>query len=150
VGHRDAPGRPAMYGTTRQFLDHFNLKTLDQLPELSELSEVSSQHPELAFEAEPEANGAQSGAEQDVQSHEVAAAGADSAPDAPVHEQSGEPRTVEVEVAGADGDMDTVEAGAEEQTDDGSESAADIEEEAGSNEASAASDAEDDACTRVS
>ena len=30
VGHRDVPGRPAMYATTRQFLDYFNLKSLDR------------------------------------------------------------------------------------------------------------------------
>jgi len=50
VGHRDAPGKPAMYGTTRQFLDHFNLKTLDQLPPLSEIREIDDQYPQLAFE----------------------------------------------------------------------------------------------------
>lgn len=37
VGHRDVPGKPALYGTTRQFLDHFNLSSLDQLPPLSEI-----------------------------------------------------------------------------------------------------------------
>jgi segregation and condensation protein B len=37
VGHRDVPGRPAMYATTRQFLDYFNLQGLDQLPPLSEI-----------------------------------------------------------------------------------------------------------------
>ena len=50
VGHRDTPGRPAMYATTRQFLDHFNLKTLDQLPPISELRAVEGAHPELALE----------------------------------------------------------------------------------------------------
>ncbi|MCY4472245.1 MAG: SMC-Scp complex subunit ScpB, partial [Kistimonas sp.] len=37
VGHRDIPGRPAMYATTRQFLDYFNLSSLDALPPLAEL-----------------------------------------------------------------------------------------------------------------
>ena len=36
VGHRDVPGRPAMYGTTRQFLNYFGLKTIDGLPSLAE------------------------------------------------------------------------------------------------------------------
>ncbi len=40
VGHRDVPGRPAMYGTTRQFLDYFNLKTLAELPSLSEIRDI--------------------------------------------------------------------------------------------------------------
>lgn len=37
VGQREAPGRPSMYGTTRAFLDYFNLKSLDQLPPLEEI-----------------------------------------------------------------------------------------------------------------
>jgi segregation and condensation protein B len=41
VGHRDVPGRPAMYGTTRQFLNYFSLKSLNDLPSLSELRELS-------------------------------------------------------------------------------------------------------------
>lgn len=40
VGHRDVPGRPAMYATTRQFLDYFNLTSLDQLPPLSEIRDL--------------------------------------------------------------------------------------------------------------
>ncbi|MDC0663337.1 SMC-Scp complex subunit ScpB [Marinobacter sp. SS21] len=40
VGHRDVPGRPAMYATTRQFLDYFNMKSLDQLPPLSEVRDL--------------------------------------------------------------------------------------------------------------
>lgn len=41
VGHRDVPGRPALYGTTRTFLDHFNLRSLDQLPALAELADLA-------------------------------------------------------------------------------------------------------------
>lgn len=40
VGHRDVPGRPAMFATTKQFLDHFNLKNLDELPPLAVLREM--------------------------------------------------------------------------------------------------------------
>jgi segregation and condensation protein B len=40
VGHRDVPGRPAMYATTRQFLDYFNLEGLDQLPPLSDIRDL--------------------------------------------------------------------------------------------------------------
>ncbi|QSP94047.1 SMC-Scp complex subunit ScpB [Marinobacter salinisoli] len=40
VGHRDVPGRPAMYATTKQFLDYFNLTGLDQLPPLSEIRDL--------------------------------------------------------------------------------------------------------------
>lgn len=37
VGHREMPGKPALYGTTRDFLDYFNLKSLSDLPPLSEI-----------------------------------------------------------------------------------------------------------------
>jgi len=40
VGHRDVPGRPAMYATTRQFLDYFNLRSLEQLPPLAEIRDL--------------------------------------------------------------------------------------------------------------
>ena len=40
VGHRDVPGKPAMLGTTREFLDYFGLKKLDDLPALSEFTEL--------------------------------------------------------------------------------------------------------------
>ena len=50
VGHRDVPGRPAMYATTRQFLDYFNLKNLEQLPALAEIRDFDSLTAELGFE----------------------------------------------------------------------------------------------------
>lgn len=40
VGHRDVPGRPSLYATTRQFLDYFNLKNLEDLPSLSEIRDL--------------------------------------------------------------------------------------------------------------
>lgn len=40
VGYREVPGRPAMFATTKAFLDHFNLKSLDELPPLAELREM--------------------------------------------------------------------------------------------------------------
>jgi segregation and condensation protein B len=47
VGHRDVPGRPAMFATTRQFLDYFNLKSLQELPPLSEIRDLDQLNPEL-------------------------------------------------------------------------------------------------------
>lgn len=49
VAHRDVPGRPAMYGTTREFLDYFNLKSLEDLPSLAELRDIDSINAELDF-----------------------------------------------------------------------------------------------------
>jgi segregation and condensation protein B len=53
VGHRDVPGRPAMFGTTREFLDYFGLKKLDDLPPLSEIKDLDDfklalEYPELS------------------------------------------------------------------------------------------------------
>jgi segregation and condensation protein B len=47
VGHRDVPGRPALFGTTRQFLDYFNLKSLDELPPLAEIRDLEELEPQL-------------------------------------------------------------------------------------------------------
>jgi segregation and condensation protein B len=49
VGHRDVPGKPAMYASTRQFLDYFNLKTLSDLPSLAEIRDIDSINAELDF-----------------------------------------------------------------------------------------------------
>ncbi len=50
VGHRDVPGRPALFATTKQFLDYFNMKSLDELPSLSEIKDLSKLDPELDLE----------------------------------------------------------------------------------------------------
>jgi len=50
VGHRDVPGKPALYATTRQFLDYFGLKSLDNLPTLQELKDLDDIERELPFE----------------------------------------------------------------------------------------------------
>lgn len=50
VGHRDVPGRPAMYATTRQFLDHFGLTSLDQLPSLGEIRDLDDINPQLGLD----------------------------------------------------------------------------------------------------
>ncbi|MBN8769413.1 MAG: SMC-Scp complex subunit ScpB [Stenotrophomonas nitritireducens] len=47
VGHRDVPGKPALFGTTRGFLDYFGLKRLDELPPLSELRDIGELEPQL-------------------------------------------------------------------------------------------------------
>lgn len=47
VGHRDVPGKPAMYGTSKPFLDYFDLKSLDELPTLAELRDIDSINAEL-------------------------------------------------------------------------------------------------------
>lgn len=50
VGHRDVPGKPSLYATTREFLDYFGLKTLDELPTLAELRDLDEINRELDLE----------------------------------------------------------------------------------------------------
>jgi segregation and condensation protein B len=50
VGHRDVPGKPALFGTTGAFLDYFNLSSLDDLPSLAEIRDMDSIEPELDLE----------------------------------------------------------------------------------------------------
>jgi segregation and condensation protein B len=56
VGHRDVPGRPAMFATTKQFLDYFDLKSLEDLPSLSEIRDLDKINEELALSDVPPAN----------------------------------------------------------------------------------------------
>ena len=53
IGHRDVPGRPELFGTTRTFLDYFGLKSLDALPPLSELKDIPELDPQLPFDMTP-------------------------------------------------------------------------------------------------
>ncbi len=96
VGHLEVPGRPALYGTTRQFLDYFNLKSLDDLPTLAELRDLDALHPELNLpDPEQEATGSESasepasGAEADEGRLEVPAVAAGTAAGEPTEPESG-------------------------------------------------------------
>jgi len=52
VGHRDVPGHPELLGTTREFLDYFGLKSLDELPPLAELQAIGEVNLELGLAGE--------------------------------------------------------------------------------------------------
>lgn len=66
VGHRDVPGRPEMFGTTRTFLDYFGLKKLDDLPPLADLSDWESLRVQLNLPEVEEPAGAEMDATADV------------------------------------------------------------------------------------
>ncbi|TAN00358.1 MAG: SMC-Scp complex subunit ScpB [Rhodanobacteraceae bacterium] len=83
VGYRDVPGKPALFGTTRQFLDYFNLKSLDQLPTLAEIREITDPDPQLTLAPEP----------ADAPTHSPAAT--ESVADADVAASTDAPRTAE-------------------------------------------------------
>jgi segregation and condensation protein B len=101
VGHRDVPGKPAMFGTTKEFLDYFNLKSLDELPTLAELKNLDSFHPELDLEGDKQ------------QAEDATESGEAAAPDEEQTEQA-----VEEETAGADSsvvDLESVQEARSEQ-----------------------------------
>ena len=80
VGHKEVPGRPAQYATTKDFLDYFNLSSLDKLPTLLEMEEVVRLHPELQIEdrqdeAVADDDAAQTGKKADGEGDAVGAGG---------------------------------------------------------------------------
>jgi segregation and condensation protein B len=97
VGHRDVPGRPEVLGTTRDFLDYFGLKSLDELPPLSELRAVGDINLQLDLQgaagAKSEsdaAQGAAGGAGTEAQGDAAQALGVDGAAAEPKSAESGE------------------------------------------------------------
>jgi segregation and condensation protein B len=78
VGHRDVPGKPAMFGTTKEFLDYFGLKKLEDLPTLAEikdgLPELSPQT-DLIESLEADARGVDAVLSQDEDSASLAVIG---------------------------------------------------------------------------
>lgn len=96
VGYRDVPGRPALFGTTRQFLDYFNLKSLDQLPTLAEIREIPDPDPQLALTAatgDAAGDGPAGSAETDPAGSDPVAIDPPASPDADASDDA--PRTTE-------------------------------------------------------
>ncbi|NIK38047.1 segregation and condensation protein B [Xanthomonas arboricola] len=116
VGHRDVPGKPALFGTTKGFLDYFGLKRLDELPPLSELKDIAELEPQLPLDRDGQLDGAvPASAAMDA---ELAEAGPDADADA--------------EMAGADGAgaATTAAAGVESEAEVGADADADPSEDA--------------------
>ena len=67
LGHKDVPGRPALYGSTKAFLDYFNLKSLDELPNLADLKDLDAMQKQLDLESsedQPRAGQAETNTEE--------------------------------------------------------------------------------------
>ncbi|MEB1530001.1 SMC-Scp complex subunit ScpB [Xanthomonas sp. WHRI 7945] len=96
VGHRDVPGKPALFGTTKGFLDYFGLKRLDELPPLSELKDIGELEPQLQLDRDtlPVGDMAQAGA-------------ADGDGDADAAKSAADAGAVDAPPAAASGDSDT-------------------------------------------
>ena len=130
VGHREVPGRPELLGTTREFLDYFGLKSLDQLPTLAELKDVETIGVQLELPGGEAAATAEASGEV---SGEGAAADATAAGDQTAETaagREGEAVANASDAADANADADTeVEADADdddaEESTDSSEAAAD-------------------------
>jgi segregation and condensation protein B len=75
VGHREVPGRPELLGTTREFLDYFGLKSLDQLPTLAELKDVETIGVQLELPAGEPASAEASAAAAPATEEAVASSG---------------------------------------------------------------------------
>jgi segregation and condensation protein B len=108
VGHRDVPGKPELLGTTRDFLDYFSLKKLDDLPTLSQLKELEDLRVQLTLpgadpqvlDEEPRPEAAEPSAEAAEHSEMDAAADEDDE----VAADSGEPRPHGLVASGAHDD----------------------------------------------
>ncbi len=77
VGHRDVPGRPALYATTNEFLDYFGLSGLDQLPSLMEIRDLDDANRRLELGDDAEAKRPPSESYDFVSDEDVAQRGAD-------------------------------------------------------------------------
>src|SRR5690606_23373852 len=77
VGYRDVPGRPAMYATTKEFLDYFGLKSLEDLPSLMEIRELDDANRRLELGDDAEARTEPAKDYEFRSDDEVAARGAD-------------------------------------------------------------------------
>ena len=92
VGHRDVPGKPEMFGTTREFLDYFDLKSLDELPTLGEIQDLDNLTVELDFQDPNQPASEESSQEPDNQSVEALRPGETAA----VHEVDDEGQSLKV------------------------------------------------------
>jgi len=121
VGHRDVPGKPELLGSTREFLDYFGLKKLDDLPTLTQLKELEDLRVQLTLPgADPEvlADGdtpmnAAAAAAADTDAHDAADADADAAADIDPPADDDEDSAAQTEVRRTQG---LVASGAEDDT----------------------------------
>lgn len=96
VGHRDVPGKPALLGTTKGFLDYFNLKSLDDLPTLAEIRDIGSIAPELELVHDAAPAQADASAETPAEPDEQAVSDADGDPVVRLVATNGDARADEV------------------------------------------------------
>ena len=136
VGHREVPGRPELLGTTREFLDYFGLKSLDQLPTLAELKDIetigvqlelpSDQAPSDGSEGSAEV-AAETTEETVASSEEQAASAAGEEPEEQDSDEGDETEAVSAEASDGTDDDSELSAAASDGTNDDSELSADAD-----------------------
>ena len=104
IGHRDVPGKPALFGTTKGFLDYFGLKRLDELPPLSELKDIGELEPQLLLD--PEAAPAPAGLAASPGDDPAAEPGADDSAGT-IHDHDHDPGDDGIQAGATDTDTDT-------------------------------------------
>ena len=82
LGHKDVPGKPALYGTTKEFLDYFNLKSLEDLPSLAEIKDLDRIHQELDLDMDNTGEAAEQGEQGEQGEDDMQTPGADDAGEA--------------------------------------------------------------------
>ena len=122
IGHRDVPGKPALFGTTKGFLDYFGLKRLDELPPLSELKDIGELEPQLLLD--PEAAPAPAGLAASPGDDPAAEPGADDSAGT-IHDHDHDPGDDGIQAGATDTDTDTHPTAADA---DGAPAASDIPE----------------------
>ena len=111
IGHRDVPGKPELLGTTREFLDYFGLKKLDDLPTLAQLKELEDLRVQLSLPgAEAAVEGVQEGdaaaSAEAVDSSGPSADGDSASEDEELDAAEAEPRARGLVARGAGDDAD--------------------------------------------
>lgn len=97
VGHKEVPGRPAMFATTKKFLDYFNLQSLNELPTLADIKEFDQIAPELDFGQElPQAASDESQSSENTDADITHAEGQTASDQHHSHNQSDESQTAQV------------------------------------------------------
>jgi segregation and condensation protein B len=81
VGHRDVPGKPALYATTKGFLDYFNLTSLEDLPPLAEIRDIDQINAELNLDGEYAGETETAGADEDQDDSGVVSLGVEESAD---------------------------------------------------------------------
>jgi segregation and condensation protein B len=136
VGARDVPGKPGLYGTTRQFLEYFNLKSLEELPPLQQMRDLAAIGADLNLRLNLEPPPATTANDPNQKNADAEAPAADAATNKPDTDDNGD-----------DDDDDDWDDDDDDDMDDGLDEDKEVEEEVDEDENIITADSDDDADT---